>query len=76
MIPMIQVLPDFRRARYAEWCHSERLGKYVALLQCEELAEGRWEPFLSEIGCDGAFYEPSSGVEILLSMRSQPHGPK
>lgn len=57
-VPMIQVAPDFRRARYAEWCHSEHLGKYVALLQCEEFVEGRWEPFLSEIGCDGVFYEP------------------
>lgn len=35
MIPMIQVAQDFRRARYAEWCGSQHLGKFVALLQCE-----------------------------------------
>jgi hypothetical protein len=58
MIPMIQVAPDFRRARYAEWCYSKRLGKLLAMLQCEELIEGRWEPFCSVIGCDGTFYEP------------------
>jgi hypothetical protein len=47
MIPMIRVLPDFRRARYAEWCYSQRLGKCLALLRCEELVEGRWEAFCS-----------------------------
>jgi hypothetical protein len=55
-VPMIQVLPDFRRARSAEWCYSNHRGKYVALLLCEELVEGRWEPFCAEIGCDGVFY--------------------
>jgi hypothetical protein len=55
---MIQVSPDFRRARYAEWCYSEHLGKYVALLKCEELIEGHREPFCSLIGCEGVFYEP------------------
>ncbi len=58
MIPMIQVAPDFPRARYAESCYSKRLGKFLAMLQCEELIEGRWEPFCSVIGCDGTFYEP------------------
>ena len=46
-VPMIQVLADFRRARFAEWCYSKYLGKYVALLLCEELVAGRWEPFCS-----------------------------
>lgn len=57
-IPMIQVSPDFRRARYAEWCYSESFGKYFAVLACEELVEGRWEPFCSFIGCDGIYYKP------------------
>ena len=72
---MIQVLPGFRRARYAEWCYSERLGKYLALLQCEELVEGRWEPFVSEIGRDGVYVRLKDGIETLLFLQLQPHGP-
>jgi hypothetical protein len=53
----------------------ERLGKYLALLQCEELVGGRWEPFCSEIGRDGVYYRASDRIETLLSLRSQPHGP-
>jgi len=71
-VPMIQVLPDFRRARYAEWCYSERLGKHVALLHCEELVEGRWEPFCSQIGCDGIFYDSFPAADPLLSVFSKP----
>ncbi len=66
--PMIQVTPDFRRARYAEWCYSERLGKHVALLPCEELVAGRWEPFLSEIGCDGIFHDSLPAADPLHSV--------
>jgi len=63
MIPMMQIAPDFRRARYAEWCYSEHRGTYLAMLLSEELIEGRWEPFCAEIGCDGVFYEPFRGLD-------------
>lgn len=73
MMPMIQARSDFRRARYAEWCYSSRVGKFLALLRCEELVQGRWEPFCSEIGCDGVFYEPHDGSELLFSLRRLPN---
>ncbi len=67
MVPMVQSAPDLRRARYAEWCYSKRLGKCVALPRCEELLEGRWEPFCSEIGCDGTFYDSLRAADSLLT---------
>jgi hypothetical protein len=73
-IPMIQVAPDFRRARYAEWCYSKHLGKFLAMLQCEELIEGRWEPFCSVIGCDGKFYSPLEAEPFGSLIRPQGAG--
>ena len=43
---MIQVSPDFRRARYGEWLSGP--GNHMLLVRtCQELVGGRWESFIS-----------------------------
>jgi len=46
MTPMIQLSPDFRRARFAEWLRGP-YGNMLLVRTCEELIEGRWEFFIS-----------------------------
>ncbi len=46
MVPMIQVTPDFRRGRYAEWLRGPR-GSMLLVRTCEELVGRHWEPFVS-----------------------------
>lgn len=61
------------RGPYTMVLPSSRVGKFLALLPCEELVQGRWEPFCSEIGCDGVFYEAHDGRELLFSLCRLPH---
>jgi hypothetical protein len=44
-IPMVQIEPDYKTARFAEWCITPRGIELVRT--CADLVGGRWEYFVS-----------------------------